>query len=228
MKLLQAILDKIDDKLTGKLFSRPKRQVVIIVEKMQRKLRNNKVSVVDLGGGHNPQYKLVLQTIAKKYINIEITRGPGVDIVGSVYDIPLKKSSADVITLFMVMEHLYDPLRALKECNRVLNKGGLLAITTVQYWHTHNHPSDYYRYTKAGLEHLCKEAGFQIVSMWSMGGPFLVIFHAIELNLPGMLRTIYSILFYRLANWLDWIVFRHLDTRIYSDSVGWACIAKKI
>jgi hypothetical protein len=145
-----------------------------------------------------------------------------------VYDIPKPKGSIDIATLFMVMEHLNEPKAALTEVSRVLKKGGYVMLTTVQYWHTHNHPSDYLRYTKAGLEYYCKEAGFKVVDIWSMGGPFLVAFHAKELNLPGIWRTLYSILFYRLADWLDWKVYRHSDTRRESDSVGWSLIAQKI
>jgi len=145
-----------------------------------------------------------------------------------VYDIPMPKASVDIVTLFMVLEHLSEPKKALLECARVLKIGGYVAITTVQYWHTHNHPSDYLRYTKAGLEYYCKEAGFNVVDIWSQGGPFLVIFHAMELNMTGNWRTIFSILFYRLFDWLDWVVYKHNDTREHNDSVGWSLIAQKI
>ena len=228
MKMLQTFLSKIDYRFTYSSFSRPQRQVAFIVERLE-KLLNKKSSIilVDIGGGHSPQYKPLLKKISTKYINIEINKGPEVDKVGSAYDIPLPSSSSDVVALFMVMEHLSRPLSALEECNRILKKNGLIVITTVQYWHTHNHPSDYFRYTKSGLEYLSNEAGFKIVNIWSMGGPFLVIFHAIELNIPDWLRSIYSILFYRFFDWLDWMVFKHSDSRYYSDSVGWSLIARK-
>lgn len=221
-------LSKIDYRLSKNAFSRPQEQVRLIVKKLRDVTSGKLNMLVDVGGGWPPQYKPLLAPLTKKYLNLEIKRGPGADIIGSVYDIPLSKSSVDLVTLFMVMEHLNEPKDALREVSRVLKKGGYLAITTVQYWHTHNHPSDYLRYTKAGLEYYCKEAGLEVVDIWSMGGPFLVVFHAIELNLPDLLRTIYSVMFYRFVDWLDGVFFHHNDTRRYSDSVGWSLIAKKL
>lgn len=222
------LLDKLDYKVSRGAYSRPRVQVVMMVERLSF-LSKGKLfhTLLDVGGGQEPQFKELLLSLTQKYLNLEIKKGPEVSIVGSVYKIPLTAASVDIVTVFMVLEHLNKPLEALIECRRVMKKGGYLALTTVQYWHTHNHPSDYFRYTKAGLEYLCKEAGFNIVDIWSIGGPFLVVFHAIELNLPGAWRTIFSILFYRLFDWLDWVVFKHYDTREHSDSVGWALIAKK-
>lgn len=225
--LLQVALSKIDYRITGDLFSRPQTQVKKIVKYYKKISGSVKSVLVDVGGGHNPQYKNILKPLAHQYVNMEVTEGPGVDIVGSVYNLPFKNNYADVISMFMVLEHLSNPHKALLECNRVLKKRGYVLITTVQYWHTHNHPSDYFRYTKQGLEMICKTAGFDIVKIWSIGGPPLVIFHSIELNLAGGWRIIFSILFYRFANWLDWILFKHEDTRLFSDSVGWACIVQK-
>lgn len=223
------LLDKLDYKVSKSAYSRPRVQVALIVNKLsslnKRKLFS---TILDVGGGQEPQFKELLLSLSQKYLNLEIHKGPEVDIVGSVYKIPLTNTVIDIVTIFMVLEHLNKPLEALKECRRVMKKGGYLALTTVQYWHTHNHPSDYFRYTKAGLEYLCKEARLKIVDIWSIGGPFLVVFHAIELNLPGVWRTTFSIFFYRLFDWLDWMVFKHEDKREHPDSVGWALIAKKI
>lgn len=223
------LICKIDNKISGEAYSRPLVYVSLIVKKLRYLNKNKKLNLVlDIGGGQEAQYKPILKTIARRYLNLEIKRGPKVNIVGSVYRIPLESASVDLTTMFMVLEHLNDPLRALTEVNRVLIKGGYLALTTVQYWHTHDHPHDYFRYTKQGLEYLCKKSGFKVVDIWSIGGPFLVVFHAIELNLPGIWRTIFSILFYRPFDWLDWIVFKHNDARVNPDSVGWSLIAKKI
>jgi SAM-dependent methyltransferase len=225
----KGLLERIDYKISGSAYSRPLVYVAFIVKKLNHLNKNKKFSsVLDIGGGQEAQYKPLLKIVARRYLNLEIKKGRNVNIVGSVYNIALKSTSVHLATLFMVLEHLNDPLRGLQEVNRVLIKGGHVAITTVQYWHTHNHPQDYFRYTRQGLEYLCKKAGFKVVDIWSIGGPFLVVFHAIELNLQGAWRTIFSIFFYRPFDWLDWIVFKHNDTRKNSDSVGWVLIAKKI
>lgn len=228
MQCLQTILNKLDYKISQNFYSRPQFQVILICRKLKQILKRKASVLLDIGGGSPPQYKDLLEKLTKKYINLEIKNGLDVDIVGSIYDIPLKKSYAEVVVLFMVMEHLNDPDKALHECHRVLKENGHIALTTVQYWHTHNHPNDYFRYTKSGLEYLLNKNNFKVIDIWSIGGPFLVVFHAIELNLYGIWRTIFSIVFYNIFNWLDLIVFRHSDHRLYSDSVGWSVIARKI
>ena len=182
---------------------------------------------MDVGGGYDGRYRKGLESLAEKYQNLELKKGIKVDLVGSVYKLSKKINKYDLITMFMVLEHLNEPLLALKECNKALKRHGYLALTTVQYWHTHSYPSDYYRYTRFGLEYLCKRAGFRILTIWLHGGPFLVTFHSIELNLEGIPRAVFSILFYRIADYLDWIFFKHKDERRNFDSVGWSVVAVK-
>ncbi len=226
MKLAN-ILGRLDILFTKGMISRPDVQAKIVITKLSELIPKKVDKLIDVGGG-DARYKSKLLKISKEYSNLEILKNKNVNILGSAYDIPIMKNRIDIVVLFTVLEHLSEPKKALLEVARVLKKGGYVAITTVQYWHTHNHPSDYLRYTKAGLEYYCKEAGFNVVDIWSQGGPFLVIFHAMELNMTGNWRTIFSILFYRLFDWLDWVVYKHNDTREHSDSVGWSLIAQKI
>ena len=48
--------------------------------------------------------------------------------VGSAYDLPYADSSFDVVYAHQVMQHLADPVRALREARRVLRPGGLVAV----------------------------------------------------------------------------------------------------
>ena len=228
-KLISIILSKVDYKLSPQAFSRANYQVILILQRLRIIHKEKFRILLDVGGGFDARYRRLLEEITEKYQNLELVKGTNVDMVGSVYNIYQKPSTYDLVTNFMVLEHLNRPLEALKACHRVLKKNGYIALTTVQYWHTHSYPSDYYRYTKYGLEYLFREAGFKIIDIWSHGGPFLVVFHAIELNIPDSLRTIYSICFYRSMDWLDWLFFKHEDKRKpNNDSVGWSVIAQKI
>lgn len=223
------LLSKLDYRLTPRAFSRAQYQIELIIDKLVKLHKKKFNRLLDVGGGYDGKYKKKLIKITNEYQNLELEKGINVDIVGSVYQIPLKNNTVDLLTSFMVLEHLNEPKQALTECARVLKKTGLLAITTVQYWHTHNYPSDYYRYTKYGLEYILNKAGFKIISIWSHGGPFLIIFHVIELNIPVSFRTLFSIYFYKFFDWLDWIFFKHEDKRKPSnDSLGWSVIAQKI
>ena len=53
--------------------------------------------------------------------------------VGSAYDLPWDDSSFDVVYAHQVMQHLSDPVRALREARRVLRPGGLVAARDSDY-----------------------------------------------------------------------------------------------
>jgi len=53
--------------------------------------------------------------------------------VGSVYDLPWDDNSFDVVYAHQVLQHLSDPVRALKEAQRVLRPGGIVAVRDSDY-----------------------------------------------------------------------------------------------
>jgi SAM-dependent methyltransferase len=205
-------------------FDSPENQIKLLLEKARPLLKKKSLAILDAGGGLENR-GILLDQLGKRTV-IDIQPGPNVDVVGDIHDLPFPDKSFDLITLFMVLEHLHDPQLAIKECQRVLKKNGVLLGTTVQYWHTHAHPNDYFRYTQFGLKHIFEQAHLPLQSIWSSGGPFLVLYHVIELNLPSFLRKFF-LLTCVIFNYLDLLAFKHQDQRKYSDSVGWSFIAKK-
>ena len=53
--------------------------------------------------------------------------------VGSAYDLPYADGSFDVVYAHQVMQHLAEPVRALREARRVLRPGGLVAVRDSDY-----------------------------------------------------------------------------------------------
>ena len=53
--------------------------------------------------------------------------------IGSAYDLPYPDASFDVVYAHQVMQHLADPVRALREARRVLRTGGLVAVRESDY-----------------------------------------------------------------------------------------------
>lgn len=215
---------KIWDYVSTHTYDSPDNQIRLLLAKAKPLLKKKNLQILDAGGGLEDRGHL-LDKLGKRTV-IDIVPGPNVDVVGDIHHLPFPDRSFDLITLFMVMEHLSDPLRAIKECQRVLKKDGVLLATTVQYWHTHGHPSDYYRYTQAGLEYIFGEANLPIKYIWSIGGPFLVLYHVLELNAPAFIRK-FVLLTCPAFNYLDKLFFHHQDKRQYSDSVGWSLLAQK-
>lgn len=211
--------------VSNNTYDSPEFQIKLLLKKVKEQTKRRNLRILDAGGGLVSRENL-LEKLGKRTV-LDVTPGKNVTIVGDIHKTPFPDNSFDLITLFMVMEHLYDPLKAIKECRRILKKNGILIATTVQYWHTHGHPNDYYRYTKAGLEYIFNESDLPILNIWSIGGPFLVLYHVIELNIPNIFRKFFM-LTCPIFNYLDYLFFNHQDKRKNNDSVGWAFIAKKI
>ena len=98
------------------------------------------------------------------------------DLLGTAYDIPAENASFDCILSTAVLEHLEEPGRALKEAFRVLRPGGHVLYTAPLFWHLHEEPRDFYRYTRYGLEYLFNEAGFQIIRLEALSGFWTTFF----------------------------------------------------
>ena len=58
---------------------------------------------------------------------------------------------------------------------RILRKGGHGIFTVPLFWHLHEAPRDFYRYTKFGLEYLFGKNGFEIMELRALSG-FCVTF----------------------------------------------------
>ena len=58
----------------------------------------------------------------------------------------------------------------MKEADRVLKKGGYAIYTVPLFWHLHEEPRDFYRYTKYGFKYLFEKNGFGIAELRALSG----------------------------------------------------------
>lgn len=103
------------------------------------------------------------------------------DIFADICSIPLPKESVDSVLLFMVLEHIPNPLKGLEEIQRITKKGGLIYISTVENYPAHDLPDDYFRYRIPGIISLCKTANLKIKKSYSWGNSWQV--NAVNFNL---------------------------------------------
>lgn len=87
-----------------------------------------------------------------EYIGCDIQEGPNVDRVEDVHALSFADDSVGTVLCVEVLEHVADPLRAVKEIHRVLRPGGIAAFSSQMFFPIHAHPWDYWRFTPEGFQ----------------------------------------------------------------------------
>lgn len=133
--------------------------------------------VYDLGCGTRPYESDILQ-YASAYVGVDWSNtlhGLNADIVADLNKpLPVPDQVADTVVSFQVLEHLSEPQNLLVEAFRVLKSNGRIFLSVPFQWHVHEAPYDFFRFTRYGLDHLFRKAGFvdiQIIAVtgfWSM------------------------------------------------------------
>jgi SAM-dependent methyltransferase len=136
--------------------------------------------MLEIGCGSKAKGLLVGDFI-RQHIGLDLPGTPhdqsAIDIFGTAYKIPLQDSSCECVLSTAVLEHLEEPSLALCEALRVLRPGGHAIYTAPLFWHIHEEPRDFYRYTRYGLKYLFEKAGFQIIEIKPLSG-FWITFGA--------------------------------------------------
>lgn len=95
------------------------------------------------------------------------------DIVSDVTTIPRPDASFDVILCTEVIEHIVNPIEAIKEFSRLLKPGGQLLLTAPFCSMTHFAPYHFYSgYNRFFYESVLHQYGFEIVEMEENGNYF--------------------------------------------------------
>ena len=175
---------------------------------------------LDVGCGRKP-YEKTFFAGAEKYVGMDyLTDRSTPDIVGSATDIPLDDAGFDSVVCTEVLEHVSDPLGALREMHRVLKPGGHLILSTPMYWPRHEIPYDYFRYPYDGLLHLIKTSGFELVQLYNRGRSYAFIGQTIQATQPIAAKPV---------NWLINRFFLWCDVHLKQDThtLGWTFVARK-
>lgn len=176
--------------------------------------------VLDVGCGRRP-YEKTFFSGAAKYIGTDyLSDRSQPDVVSSALDIPFFSNTFDAVVSTEVLEHVPEPLRALKEMQRVLKPGGHLVLSTPMYWPRHEIPYDFFRYPYDGMLHLVKESGLDLVKLYNRGRSYVFVGQVIQQVQPIRARWVSSLI-NRFFLWCD-LHLKH-DTH----TLGWTVVASK-
>lgn len=134
--------------------------------------------LLDIGCGEKP-YRNLTGGLVSNHFGLD---HPGsfhniteVDIFANAHATGLANNSIDTILCTFVLEHLEDPQNAIKEIYRILKPGGYVILSAPLFWHLHEEPRDFYRYTQYGIKHLLSTACLEVVEVKPLAG-FIVTF----------------------------------------------------
>lgn len=132
--------------------------------------------LIDVGCGRKP-WLSVFEPYVDEYVGVDHVGTQHdismADVVADAYDTTLEDATADTVILLAVLEHLEEPGLAVAETARVLRPGGHLILTAPMFWHEHEAPRDFFRYTQFGLRHLAEKAGLDVVEIKPLSGFFV-------------------------------------------------------
>ncbi len=108
--------------------------------------------------------------LAPGVTNVDIAAYEGVDLVADITVLPHTDAAVSRIICDQTLEHVLNPEQVVREMYRVLQPGGYAYVSTPFMYPFHASPSDFQRWTHAGLAHLL--ADFTIVEQGVRCGPF--------------------------------------------------------
>ncbi|MCG9793909.1 class I SAM-dependent methyltransferase [Flavobacterium algicola] len=183
-----------------------------------------KGKILDIGCGNKP-YKEFFGGKFEEYLGCDITQSSEncVDIICEATDIPLESNLFDTIICTQVIEHVEDHNKLLSEIYRLLKPGGYIILSGPMYWHLHEEPFDFFRFTKHGLKHIFERQGFELVHTLANGGKWATFGQMVIHTFPQFL--VRRKVFRKYSNML----FSYLDAKYYYDfnTMNYVVIAKK-
>jgi len=116
------------------------------------------------------------------YLDLENDRRP--HLQSDVEQLPLGNAIFDTVVCLEVLEYVTRPKEALLEMKRVLKSTGKVILST-PFMHRADTSHDYWRFSEHGLQHLLKEAGFNMRWLYTQG-------HALAVAVNILKYAIYS------------------------------------
>ncbi len=153
------------------------------------------------------------------YVNVDLFKLPGVDVVCDAERLPFRDGVFDRVDCDAVIEHTPDPQRLVREIERCLRPGGGCHLVAPFCHPFHEYPRDYWRFSLDGLERLVSP--METVETGWLAGPtatlLIVVIEYVKIWMPfrWMKRGAWAVLGWLLfpLRYLDALLWRNPDAR---------------
>jgi SAM-dependent methyltransferase len=134
-----------------------------------------KGTVLDIGGRDRGKFRKPRNKV-ERWIFADVEERHNPDIVLNVEDMgEIASESIDVINAIELFEHVERPEQALKQCYRVLRRGGVMVVSVPFLYPVHADPYDFQRWAQDKWRKELDILGFKIQQFRIMGRFFTVL-----------------------------------------------------
>lgn len=166
---------------------------------------------IDLGCGLMP-FQRYLKEAAAIYHTLDLHPRSSHEItyIGDIQDMSMiTDNSYDCALCLEVLEHVPQPILAIREIYRILRPGGLFIFSTPYLCRIHDQPCDYFRFTVYGLRIILAECQFKVIDIKPKGGLLCFLGHQVSTVLLTTTRSLKEV--YRIA----WVFNKWMVTRLW-------------
>lgn len=161
-------------KLSKKL---SRKNLYYLIIKSFNKIKKDKKNYNVLNIGAGGEIKNIIRKNFKKVFEIDIDskRNPDqiIDLCNDRFS-KIIRYKPNFVCIFEVLEHTTNPLKAVNNIYKIINKGDFVLASVPFIFHIHDEPHDYFRFTKFGLKLLFKD--FANVKIYERNGWLEAIF----------------------------------------------------
>lgn len=155
-------------KLSKKL---SRKNLYYLIIKSFNKIKKNKKNYNVLNIGAGGEIKNIIKKNFNNYFEIDIDsrRNPDqiIDLCNDRFS-KIIRYKPNLVCIFEVLEHTTNPLKAVNNIYKIINKGDFVLASVPFIFHIHDEPHDYFRFTKFGLKLLFKD--FANVKIYERNG----------------------------------------------------------